>query len=207
MTAWHVAVAKLSPPRHALRLPGEHQPTPAVFFDRDGTLMEDADYPRYPSQVAVYADAAPSLARLRAAGFRLVLVTNQSGLGRGYFTELDYRAVHAEFLRQLGPGLLDAAYHCPDAPDAPSTHRKPAPGMVLDAARDLGLDLARSYVVGDKATDVGLAAHTGLAGSVLVLTGKGQTERVRCQPDHIADTLAAAADWILQQAPAPGFAS
>ena len=181
---------------------GEHNLIPAVFFDRDGTLMEDADYPRHPSQVAVYADAAPTLARLRAAGFRLVLVTNQSGLGRGYFTEADYHAVHAEFLRQLGPGLLDAVYYCPDPPDAPSTHRKPAPGMVLDAARDLALDLARSYVVGDKAADVALAARAGLAGGILVLTGQGQAERVRCQPDHVATTLAAAADWLLQQAPA-----
>ena len=171
---------------------------PAVFFDRDGTLMEDADYPRHPSQVVVYADAAPSLARLRAAGFRLVMVTNQSGLGRGYFTAADYQAVHAEFLRQLGPGLLDAAYFCPDGPDTPSDHRKPAPGMVLDAARDLGLDLARSYVVGDKAADVGLADRAGLAGSVLVLTGKGEGERSRCQPDFLAPTLTAATDWILQ---------
>ena len=164
--------------------------------------MEDADYPRHPSQVAVYADAAPSLARLRAAGFRLVVVTNQSGLGRGYFTEADYQAVHAEFLRQLGPGLLDAAYHCPDAPDVPSDHRKPAPGMILDAARELGLDLTRSYVVGDKAADVALANRARLAGSVLVLTGKGQAEHSRCRPDFTAEALTAAADWILQQASA-----
>ena len=162
--------------------------------------MADADYCHDPSQVVVYADAAPSLARLRAAGFRLVLVTNQSGLGRGYFTDADYRAVHAEFLRQLGPDLLAAAYHCPDPPDAPSDHRKPAPGMVLDAARDLHLDLARSYVVGDKAADVELATRAGLAGGILVLTGKGRAEQSRCQPAFTAPTLAAAADWILHQA-------
>lgn len=173
--------------------------TPAVFLDRDGTLMEDADYPRHLSQVRVYPDAAASLVRLRAAGFRLVVVTNQSGIGRGYFTEGDYHAVHAEFLRQLGPGLLDATYYCPDAPDIPSTHRKPAPGMVLDAARDFTLDLAASYVIGDKAADVELAARAGLRGGVLVLTGKGSAEQSRCQPDHLAPTLAAAANWILQR--------
>lgn len=160
--------------------------------------MEDADYCRDPAQVAVYPDAAAALTRLRAAGFKLVLVTNQSGLGRGYFTAADYHAVHAEFLRQLGPDLLDAAYHCPDAPDTPSHHRKPAPGMVLDAARDLGLDLARSYMVGDKAADVGLAARAGLAGGLLVLTGKGPAEQPLCQPTYTAPTLLAAADWILQ---------
>ena len=164
--------------------------------------MEDADYPCHPGQVVVYADAAPALARLRAAGFRLVLVTNQSGIGRGYFTEADYRRVHAEFLRQLGPGLLDASYHCPDPPDSPSTHRKPAPGMVLDAARDFGLDLSRSYMVGDKAADVELATRAGLAGGILVLTGKGHAEQFRCQPDFTAPTLTAAVDWILQQASA-----
>ena len=185
-------------PRHAPLLRSQPSLLPAVFFDRDGTLMEDADYPRHPAQVAVYPDAAPALARLRAAGFRVVVVTNQSGLGRGYFTEADYQAVHAEFLRQLGPGLLDATYHCPDAPDTPSAHRKPAPGMVLDAARDLSLDLAASYVVGDKAADVELAARAGLRGGVLVLTGKGGAERARCHPDFIAANLAAAADWILE---------
>ena len=166
--------------------------------------MEDADYPHAPAQVAVYPDAVPALARLRAAGFKLVLVTNQSGLGRGYFTEADYHAVHAEFLRQLAPAVLDAAYFCPDAPGTPSGHRKPAPGMVLEAARDLGLDLARSYVVGDKAADVALAARAGLRGGVLVLTGKGRFEQALCTPAFTAATLAAAADWILQHsAPHP----
>ena len=160
--------------------------------------MEDADYCRHPSQVVVYPDATPSLARLRAAGFRLVVVTNQSGIGRGYFTEADYHAVHAEFLRQLGPDLLDAAYFCPDAPGVPSDHRKPAPGMVLDAARDLALDLGHSYVVGDKAADIELAVRAKLGGSVLVLTGKGMEEQSRCRPDFVAPSLTAATDWILQ---------
>lgn len=165
--------------------------------------MEDADYCRDPAQVAVYPDAAPCLRRLRDAGFCLVVVTNQSGIGRGYFTEADYQAVHAEFLRQLGGNVPDATYHCPDSPDTPSGHRKPAPGMVLDAARDHALDLGRSFVVGDKAADIELARRAGLAGSVLVLTGKGTDEQTRCQPSFIAANLAAATDWILQQALPP----
>ncbi len=163
--------------------------------------MEDADYCGDPAQVAVYPDAAPALARLRAAGFRLVLVTNQSGLGRGYFTEADYHSVHAEFLRQLAPATLDAAYFCPDAPSTPSTHRKPAPGMVLEAARDLGLDLARSYVVGDKAADIELVSTAGLRAGILVLTGKGHAEQSHCRPACTAPTLTAAADWILKSCP------
>ena len=162
--------------------------------------MEDADYCRHPGQVVVFADAAPALIRLRAAGFRTVLITNQSGIGRGYFTEAEYREVHAELLHQLGGELLDGTYFCPDAPDISSDHRKPAPGMVFDAARDLHLDLARSYVVGDKAADVLLAERAGLAGSVLVLTGKGHAERARCQPDFAAPTLTDAVDWIRQAA-------
>ena len=161
--------------------------------------MEDVDYCRRPEQVAVFADAARALMRLREAGFRLVLVTNQSGIGRGYFSEEDYRAVHEEFLRQLGPDLLDGSYHCPDAPEAQSERRKPAPGMILEAARDFDLDLASSFMVGDKGADVELARRAGLAGGVLVLTGKERAELARCEPDFVAPTLTEAADWILEQ--------
>ena len=178
---------------------------PAVFFDRDGTLMEDADYCHAPSLVNVYPDAAWSLRRLRAAGFRLVVVTNQSGIGRGYFTETNYQRVQAEFFRQLGsPDLLDAVYHCPDTPFVHSPRRKPAPGMILEAARDLGLDLARSFIVGDKADDLACGRNAGLAGGVLVLTGKGREQAGKCQPDFTAENLTQAADWLLQRtAPSP----
>ncbi len=111
--------------------------------------MEDVDYCRDPGQVAVYPDAAQALHRLKTHDFRLVVVTNQSGLGRGYFTEDDYRRVQAGLDRQLGPGLLDAVYHCPDHPDHATERRKPGAGMILEAARDHGLDLARSYMIGD----------------------------------------------------------
>src|SRR6187549_837149 len=87
---------------------------PAVFLDRDGTLMRDVDYCGDPTQVEVFAGAAEALGRLKANGYKLIIVTNQSGLGRSYFTEADYRAVEKEFLRQLGEGLIDATYYCPD---------------------------------------------------------------------------------------------
>jgi D-glycero-D-manno-heptose 1,7-bisphosphate phosphatase len=105
--------------------------TPAVFFDRDGTLMEEVHYCSDPALVRVYPGAPEALRKLKAAGFRAFVVTNQSGIGRGLFTEAQYHTVHNEFLRQLGPGSIDASYFCADVPGAPSTRRKPEPGMVL----------------------------------------------------------------------------
>src|SRR6266576_2757037 len=109
--------------------------SPAVFIDRDGTIMRDADYCSEPSQVRVFEGAADSLRRLKNAGYKIIVITNQSGIGRGFFTEKQYRAVEAEVSRQLGNNLIDATYFCPDPPGQPSKCRKPAPGMVLQAAR------------------------------------------------------------------------
>lgn len=168
--------------------------------------MADADYCHAPSQVEVFPGAAWALRRLREAGYRLVIVTNQSGIGRGYFTETNFARVQAEFFRQLGShDLIDAVYHCPDTPFTDSPRRKPAPGMVLEAARGHDLDLARSYIVGDKADDIACGQNAGLAGGVLVLTGKGRAQIGKCAPACVAETLADAADWILRQtAPSHG---
>ena len=149
----------------------------------------------------VYADAPAALARLKERGYVLVMATNQSGIGRGYFTEEDFQRVQAECLRQLGPGLLDACYHCPEAPDGASLRRKPGPGMLLEGARDHRLALARSYMVGDNWADVECGRRAGVAASVLVLTGKGREQAGRCQPDHVAAGLSGAADWILARSP------
>src|SRR5260370_10631950 len=100
-------------------------PTRAVFFDRDGTLMEEAHYCGDPAQVKLYPGVPDALRKLKEAGFRTFVVTNQSGIGRGLITEAQYRAVEAELRHQIGEGLLDASYFCPDAPDVPSTRRKP----------------------------------------------------------------------------------
>ena len=172
---------------------------PAVYFDRDGTLMEDVDYCADPTRVSVYADAPAALARLKARGYVLVMATNQSGIGRGFFTEEDFQRVQAECLRQLEPALLDACYHCPEAPEGASDRRKPGPDMLLEGAREHGLDLARSYMVGDNWTDVECGRRAGVAATVLVLTGKGREQSGRCRPDHVAAGLTQAADWILAQ--------
>jgi D-glycero-D-manno-heptose 1,7-bisphosphate phosphatase len=169
---------------------------PAVFLDRDGTIMRDVDYCGDPAQVEVFPGAASALGRLKARGYKLIIVTNQSGIGRGYFGENDYRAVEWEFLRQLGEGLIDATYFCPDSPDADSPRRKPAPGMILEAQRDHRLDLARSYFVGDKASDIECGRNAGVR-TILVQTGYGTHELECASADWIARDLAHAAEMIL----------
>jgi D-glycero-D-manno-heptose 1,7-bisphosphate phosphatase len=169
---------------------------PAVFLDRDGTIMRDVDYCGDPAQIEIFPGAADALRRLKGNGYKLVIVTNQSGIARGYFDEDDYRAVESEFLRQLGENLIDATYYCTDLPRANSSRRKPAPGMILEAQRDLQLDLARSYLVGDKASDISCGQNAGVR-TILVQTGYGLHE-TNCRADWIAQDLLQAAEIILE---------
>ena len=169
---------------------------PAVFFDRDGTLMEEVHYCGDPAQVRVYPGVSEALGELKAAGFRAIVVTNQSGIGRGFFTEAQYRAVEAEFLRQVGAGLIDATYFCADVPGTPSTRRKPEPGMLLEAARDFEIDLAASYLVGDKSADIECGRRAGTR-TILVRTGYGAEQE--CQPDFIAEDVVEAIRKILKE--------
>jgi D-glycero-D-manno-heptose 1,7-bisphosphate phosphatase len=176
------------------------QLTPAIFFDRDGTLIEDVHYCSNPDDVRVLPGAVECLQRLKEAGFRNVIITNQSAIGRGYMTVSDYDAVHARTLELIGERLIDAAYYCPDAPDHASTHRKPAAGMVHDAARELALDLSRSWFVGDKAIDVECGRKAGTR-TILVLTGRG-TAADGAEADFVARDLAEATDFILKHSDA-----
>jgi D-glycero-D-manno-heptose 1,7-bisphosphate phosphatase len=152
---------------------------PAVFLDRDGTLIEEKSYITRPEQVQLLPGVGPALARLRASGFACVVVTNQSAIGRGLMNEADLERVHAEMRRQLQAdgGALDAIYHCPIAPliADPSIiehpERKPAPGMLLRAAADLQLDLARSWMVGDQIRDALAGRNAGCRSSIVVRTG------------------------------------
>jgi len=174
-----------------------NESSPAVFLDRDGTLMRDVDYCGDPKEVEVFPRASESLRRLKEKGFKLIVITNQSGIGRGYFTELEYRAVETEFLRQIGDGLIDASYHCPDLPTSNSIRRKPGPGMIFEAQRDHRLDLRRSFFVGDKASDIGCGRNAGLR-TILVRTGYGATE-TNCDADWVARDLNHAAEIILAE--------
>lgn len=168
---------------------------PAVFLDRDGTLMRDVDYCGDPAKVEVYPQARKALRRLKENGYKLVIITNQSGIGRGYFSEAEYRAVEAEFLRQLGEDLIDGSYHCPDLPTTDSIRRKPGPGMIFDAQRDHWLDLRRSFLIGDKASDIGCGRNAGVR-TILVQTGYGATES-ETRADWVARDIAHAVEIIL----------
>jgi D-glycero-D-manno-heptose 1,7-bisphosphate phosphatase len=167
----------------------------AVFFDRDGTLMEEVNYCASPSQVHLFRGVPEALRSLKDAGFLNIIISNQSGIGRGYFNEAQYHAVQRELLRQIGEELIDAAYFCPDTPDIPSTRRKPEPGMLLDAARDFEIDLGRSVMVGDKTSDIESARRAGTR-SILVATGYGSWQA--CDADFRASGVPEAADWILR---------
>jgi D-glycero-D-manno-heptose 1,7-bisphosphate phosphatase len=167
----------------------------AVFFDRDGVLMEEVHYCGDPARVKAFPGAGEALRRIRTAGFRTLIVSNQSGIGRGLITEAQYRAVEDELLRQIGPGLIDATYFCADPPGTPSLRRKPEPGMVLEAAADYGLDLARSFFVGDKSSDIECGRRAGTR-TILVLTGYGAQQN--CAPDFTARDLEEVADIILK---------
>ena len=171
--------------------------SPAVFFDRDGTLMEDVDYCADPRDVRVFLGAREALQRLKRAGFRVIIITNQSGIGRGYFNEEAYRAVHTELCRQLGDDIVDASYHCPHAPDDRCECRKPSPQMVIQAEREHHIDVSRSYFVGDKASDVECGRNAGLR-TILLKTGYGDAQK--CSADWSADDLQAATDIILRNA-------
>jgi len=186
---------------------------PAVFLDRDGTVIAHVHYLSDPADVRLLPGAAEALAKLRAAGFACVLVTNQSGIGRGMYTEERLRQVHAEMTRQLAIfGVsLDGIYFCPEAPvgegDDPTVidhpDRKPGPGMLMRAARELGLDLSASWMIGDMISDVLAGINAGCLGSILVRTGKrlpepGDYPGVVYQT---ADDLRAAAALILEETP------
>jgi D-glycero-D-manno-heptose 1,7-bisphosphate phosphatase len=168
----------------------------AVFLDRDGTLMEEVHYCGDPALVRVYPGVPEALRKLRQAGFRRFIITNQSGIGRGLITEAQYRAVEAELLRQLGPDAIDADYFCPDPPWLASSRRKPEPGMVMEAAAAYNIDLARSYFIGDKADDIECGRRAGVR-TVLVLTGYGAQQN--CNADFIAADFAQAAQYVIDQ--------
>jgi D-glycero-D-manno-heptose 1,7-bisphosphate phosphatase len=169
----------------------------AVFFDRDGTLMEEAHYCGDPAKVRIYPGVPGALARLKQEGFGVFVISNQSGIGRGIITGEQYRAVQAEFLRQIGPGLVDASYYCPDAPGAPSACRKPEPGMVLRAAAEHEVDLAASFFVGDREADVECGRRAGTR-TILVRTGYGAGQT--CTADWICADAVEAIGVILTRA-------
>jgi len=169
--------------------------SPAVFVDRDDTIMEDCGYCSDPKNVKIFPGVPDALRRLKSNGFKLIIITNQSGIGRGLFTLDQYRAVEAEVLRQLGDGLIDATYFCSDVPVQPSTRRKPEPGMIVEATREHQIDLSRSFLIGDKKIDVECAHNAGVR-AIRVRTGF-ERDTTGSMADWDADDLPAAVEIIL----------
>ena len=147
----------------------------AVFLDRDGTLIEEKEYLHRPEQVVIFPGAAVALKRLQDAGFLLIMVTNQSGVGRGYFTLADVERVHEHLAKELArDGVrLTKIYVAPEAPDQPSHGRKPSPQFLFDARDEFGIDLAQSFMIGDKLIDLECGWNAGVKKSLLVRTGYG----------------------------------
>ncbi len=166
----------------------------AVFLDRDGTLMEEVNYCNDPKRVRVFPGTVGALQRLRHAGWLTVVVTNQSGLARGKISPEQYAAVNAEFLRQL-PGGIDAVYFCADHPDSPTPRRKPGSGMLEEAARNHGIDLSRSWMIGDKEIDVECGRRAGCR-TILVRTGYG-AELENTGADFVHEDIVSASNMIL----------
>jgi D-glycero-D-manno-heptose 1,7-bisphosphate phosphatase len=185
---------------------------PAVFLDRDGTIIEDVGYLDSCAGIQLFPWTVDAIRAFNRAGLPVVVVTNQSGIARGFLTEAIVHDIHRELTAKLreGGAAIDAYYHCPHHPDGSVREfavdcgcRKPRRAMIDRAAADLNLDPSRSFVVGDKWVDVGLAQAVGAKG-VLVRTGYGAAEETRPRrefaADVIVDNLAAAASWILAKA-------
>ena len=178
---------------------------PAVFLDRDGVLIEERNYLHRVEDVAILPGVAAALKRLADAGLKLFIVSNQSGVGRGYFTLADVERVNEHLRRELARAgvRLEKIYIAPEAPDQPSRGRKPSPQFLFDARDEFNLNLAESFMVGDKLIDLECGWNAGVKQSILVRTGYG-AELERTEPDKltravVVDVLAGAADWILKQ--------
>jgi len=175
----------------------------AVFLDRDGTMIAEKHYLHRVDQVEIMPGAAAALKKLQDAGLKLFIVSNQSGVGRGYFTLADVDRVNEHLRREFAKtGVrFDAVYVAPEAPDAPSRGRKPSPQFLFDARDAFGVDLAGSWFIGDKLVDLECGWNAGVNRCILVRTGYGaELERrspEKLRPAVVVDDLAAAAEWIL----------
>lgn len=185
-----------------------------VFLDRDGTVSEEVGYVNHLSRFQLFPFTAQAIKKLNQANLKAILITNQAGVARGYFTEDLIGHVHNKLEQTLArdQARLDGIYYCPHHPTAGKPPyradclcRKPNPGLIEQAAKDHNIDLSRSFMVGDKYTDISLAKRVGVKG-VMVLTGYGlgefeyQRQGWPAMPDHLAENLLDAVDWIIETA-------
>jgi len=185
---------------------------PAVFLDRDGTLIEQVGYLSKPEQIKLVPGGGKALKQLREAGFTCILITNQSAIGRGLITEADLTEIHQVLAEQLAQHhtQLDGIYYCPVVPQVKDRtlidhyERKPGPGMLFKAANELGIDLTRSWMIGDMISDLVAGYHAHCEGLILVNTGKGleDNETIPSIEWHEVADLPAAAELIVHQAKA-----
>jgi len=177
----------------------------AIFLDRDGTLIAEKNYLSKVEDVTILPGTAAALKKLQDAGFKLFILSNQSGVGRGYFTMADVENVHRHLAGELARAgvRFEKIYVAPEAPDQPSRGRKPSPQFLFDARDECGIDLSQSYVIGDKLIDLEAGWNAGVKKSILVRTGygrefeRGPAEKLR--DAVVVDDLPAAAEWILNQ--------
>lgn len=179
-------------------------PGQAIFMDRDGTVSEEVGYMYHSGLFRLYPWTGEAIRKINESGMKSILITNQSGVGRGYFNESTVHEVH-QVLEQglkLSEAFMDAIYYCPHSPESNCDCRKPKPGMLLRAARDLEIDLRQSFMIGDRYVDV-QAAHAAGMRSILVRCGDGEHELAKYsslpgpQPNFVADNLQRAVDAIL----------
>jgi D-glycero-D-manno-heptose 1,7-bisphosphate phosphatase len=175
----------------------------AVFLDRDGTLIVEKNYLHKPEEVEIFCGAGAALRKLGDAGFKLFIVTNQSGIGRGYYTLADAERVNERVCAELARNgvRFEKIYIAPEAPDQPSRSRKPSPQFLFDARDEFNLNLAESFMVGDKLIDLECGWNAGVKKSILVRTGYG-AEEARKSAEKISralvvDDLKGVAEWIL----------
>jgi D-glycero-D-manno-heptose 1,7-bisphosphate phosphatase len=182
----------------------------AVFLDRDGTLNEERDYIRTPDELHLIAGAGEAVRKLNDNRLRTCVISNQSGVARGFFSENDLVPIHEKLRRELGRsgGKLDRVYYCPHHPtegmppyNIECDCRKPKIGMLARGAAELGIDLSTSFVVGDSLVDM-QAGNAANARTVLVLTGYGHRTREQCKDaavpvDHVAPSIVEAVDFII----------
>lgn len=180
----------------------------AIFLDRDGTINEEVGHLSSLAQLMLYPQAARAIKMINVSGMKSVVVTNQSGVARGYFTAALVADVHMKIQSLLAPhqAHLDAFYYCPHHPEGQGIYRqgcncrKPEPGMLLTAAQDMGIDLGRSYLIGDTRKDMQAGLKAG-AKAVLVRTGYGREAEAECSDiglNYVADDILAAVIWIMQ---------
>lgn len=169
----------------------------AVFLDRDGTIIEDANYLSRLEEIKLTPFAKEGLVMLKKCGYKLIVVSNQSGVGRGYFTYRFVEKTH-RVLNGLLDNLIDAFYFCPHKPDDNCSCRKPKTGMIDRAVEEFSIDKNRSFVIGDKESDVELGLNAGIM-PLLVSTGYGSIAKKQTKAEWVFDNLYEVAKWICQK--------